>query len=91
MLTDIIMQQIVLCFCSVTLKNGKEQKCLKPESKFTQKYIMRALKKRLACSVEYLFNIFCFTACPQDTNTSNLQSEKYRKISPEDSLLIDCL
>ncbi|XP_039505905.1 C-X-C motif chemokine 11-6-like [Pimephales promelas] len=30
----------------VTLKNGKEQKCLKPESKFTQKYIMRALKKR---------------------------------------------
>ncbi|CAM4539689.1 unnamed protein product [Leuciscus chuanchicus] len=30
----------------VTLKNGMEQKCLNPESKFTQKYIMKALKKR---------------------------------------------
>lgn len=47
MLTDVIMQQIVLCFCSVTLKNGTEQKCLNPESKFTQKYIMTAFKKRL--------------------------------------------
>nr|AXF84158.1 chemokine ligand 11 [Ctenopharyngodon idella] len=31
----------------VTLKNGTEQKCLNPESKFTQKYIMTAFKKRL--------------------------------------------
>ncbi|XP_067296187.1 C-X-C motif chemokine 11-6-like [Pseudorasbora parva] len=30
----------------VTLKNVTEQKCLNPESKFTQKYIMKALKKR---------------------------------------------
>ncbi|XP_016380889.1 C-X-C motif chemokine 11 [Sinocyclocheilus rhinocerous] len=30
----------------VTLKNSTEQKCLNPESKFTQKYIMKAVEKR---------------------------------------------
>ncbi|KAL1274840.1 hypothetical protein QQF64_027654 [Cirrhinus molitorella] len=30
----------------VTLKNSTEQKCLNPESKFTKKYIMKAVAKR---------------------------------------------
>ncbi|KTF76996.1 hypothetical protein cypCar_00026312 [Cyprinus carpio] len=30
----------------VTLKNSTEQKCLNPESKFMQKYIMKAVEKR---------------------------------------------
>ncbi|XP_696046.1 C-X-C motif chemokine 11-6-like [Danio rerio] len=30
----------------VTLKNGAEPKCLSPDSKFTQKYLMKALEKR---------------------------------------------
>ncbi|XP_016089942.1 C-X-C motif chemokine 10-like [Sinocyclocheilus grahami] len=30
----------------VTLKNSTEQKCLNPESKFMQKYIMKAIEKR---------------------------------------------
>ncbi|KAK2845535.1 hypothetical protein Q7C36_010389 [Tachysurus vachellii] len=31
-----------------TLKNGAGQKCLNPESEFTQKYIIRSIKKRNA-------------------------------------------
>ncbi|MCJ8746957.1 hypothetical protein PDJAM_G00147830 [Pangasius djambal] len=32
----------------VTLKNGAGQKCLNPDSEFTQNYIKRAIKKRNA-------------------------------------------
>ncbi|KAI7812997.1 C-X-C motif chemokine 11-6-like [Triplophysa rosa] len=31
----------------VTVKNGSEQKCLNPESKFTQNYIRKLLEKRI--------------------------------------------
>ncbi|XP_056312958.1 C-X-C motif chemokine 11-6 [Danio aesculapii] len=30
----------------VTLKNGAEPKCLSPDSKFTQKHLIKALEKR---------------------------------------------